>query len=329
MIGSVDLAVAARAGMGQDPVHLHVPDGADPARAPDAVRITWPYSNFGNNVYQVLNAALVASAYGLRHLLLGRLGGLRPFDDFSLDGLRVSGSDVAPGPCYQGSFYVPFGFEAAVAARRSFDVAAFTRQLTDRLYRDLAVPGGEDRIAVHVRSCRDIFDVDGPVHPAYLQPPAAYYIRAITHARAAHGDAVVDLVYGDRTNPVLPIMEAHLARAGVAFRSASGGLADDYRRLTGAVAIVASVSTFVETAALVSRHVRSYYSFRDHCSQSEFKPFTQANVGRILEARGVRCVLVDDVTRTYTNKWCWADTPEQRAAMRDFPIANLRLFEGA
>ena len=91
---------------------------------------------------------------------------------------------------------------------------------------------------------------------------------------------------------------------------------------------MASASTFVETAALVSRNLRSYYSFRDHCSQAEFKPFMQSKVARVLAARGVRCVLVDDVSRTYTNKWCWADTPEQWAAIRDFGIENLRLFEG-
>ncbi len=325
MKGLVDLAVAARAGMGQDPIHLHVPDGADPARVPDAIRITWPYSNLGNTIYQVLNAALVARAAAFRHLLLGRMG-LRPFDDFSIDGLRVSAGDVAPGACLEGSFYVPFGCEAAVSLRPAPDVAGLTRHLSDHLYGDLATVAGDDRVAVHIRSGKDIFDVDGPVHPSYLQPPAAYYIAAIAHARA-HGGGLVDLIYADQSNPAIPIVEAHLARAGIAFRSATGGVADDYRRLTGAGTIVASASTFVETAALLSRNLRSYYSFRDHCSQSEFKPFMQAKVGAILGARGVRCVLVDDVSRTYTNKWCWADTPEQHAAIRDFAMDNLRLYD--
>ena len=325
MTGLVDLAVAARAGMGQDPIHLHVPAGADLAQAPDAIRITWPYSTLGNTIYQVLNAALVARAGTFRHLLLGRMG-LRPFDDFSIDGLRVSAGDVALGPCLDGSFYVPFGCEAAVSTRATLDVAGLPRHLGDHLYGDLASTAGDDHVAVHIRSGKDIFDVDGPVHPSYLQPPAAYYIKAITDA-CAHGGGLVDLIYADRSNPAIPIVETHLARAGIAFRSATGGVTDDYRRLTGARTIVASASTFVETAALLSRNLRSYYSFRDHCSQGEFKPFMQARVGAILGARDVRCVLVDDVSRTYTNKWCWADTPEQHAAIRDFAVHNLRLYD--
>ena len=326
MIGSVDLAIAGWPSMGQDPVHLHVPDGADPAQVPDAIRITWPYGNLGNTIYQVLNAALVARAAGFRHLLLGRMGGLHPFDDFTVDGLRVTGTDIAPGPCLEGSFYVPFGFERAVLAR-SFDLPAFTRRLTDRLYGALAAGEGADRIAVHIRSGNDVFDVAGPVHPSYLQPPAAFYIKAIDHARAHHGGAPVDLVYGDRANPAIAIVEAYLARAGVAFRSVTGSLMDDYHRLTSARVVIASASTFVETAALVSRHLRSYYSFREHGAQAEFKPFMQANIATILHARGTRCVLVDDVSRSYTNKWCWADTPEQWAAIRDFPVAALRVYE--
>ncbi len=327
MIAPVDLAVAARAGMGQEPVRLHVPAGADPGEVPDAIRIAWPYGNLGNTIYQVLNAALVAGAGGFRHLLLDRMTGLRPFEPFTIDGLRVGGDDVVTGPRYEGTFYVPFGFEAAVAARPSFDVAGFTRRLTDRLYGDLAAVNAETRIAVHIRSGDDVFGVTGPIHPSYLQPPAAYYVRAIADARAHYGDALVDLVYGGRSNPAVAIVEAHLARAGIAFRSATGGVADDYRRLTGASVVIASASTFVETAALVSRNLRAYYSFRDHCSQSEFKPFMQAKVGTILAARGVRCVLVDDVSRGYTNKWCWSDTPEQHAAIRDFAIENLRLYD--
>ena len=326
MIDLVDLAVAARGGMGQDPVHLNIPHDAEPGQAPDAIRITWPYGNLGNTIYQVLNAALVASAARSRHLLLGRMG-LRHFDDVTIDGLRVNDGDAAPGACFEGSFYVPFGCEAVVRAARTFDVAGFTRRLTDHLYSDLAAGTAEDRIAVHIRSGDDVFDVKGSVHPSYLQPPAAYYLKAIAHALACHGNATVDLVYGGRSNPAIPVVEAHLARAGIAFRSVTGGVTDDYRRLTSARTVIASVSTFVETAALVSRNLRTYYSFRDHCSQAEFKPFMQARVSSILDARGVRCVLVDDVSRTYTNKWCWADTVEQRAAIRDFPIENLRVFD--
>ena len=324
MIDLIDLAVSARAGLGQDPIRLHAPDGA--TQPPDAIRITWPYGNLGNTIYQVLNAALVAGAGGFRHLSLGRMG-LRAFEDFTIDDLRVSASEAMCDACFEGSFYVPFGFEAALSARRSFDVAAFTRRLTDRLYGDMADVEGEDRIAVHIRSGSDVFSVEGPVHPSYLQPPAAYYVKAISHARARHPDAVVDLIYGDRSNPAIPLVEAHLARAGIAFRSATGSIIDDYRRLTSARTVISSTSTFVETAALVSRNLRAYYSFRDHCSQSEFKPFMQARVATILDARGVRCVLVDDVSRTYTNKWCWADTPEQWAAIRDFRVENLRVFE--
>ena len=313
--------------MGQDPIRLRAYDSASGPTS-TSVRITRPYGMFGNNVYQVLNAALAARSSGCGHLSLDVMDDLAPFDDFTLDGVRVSRRGALPdGPFLEGSFYVPFGFEQAVTRNGPADLAAFTGQLTERVYDGLAPKDGDDRIAVHIRS-GDVFNPLGPVPFAYVQPPASYYVKAILHARAGGRDgALVDLIYQDRANPAVSAIEDRLLREKVPFRSASGSVAEDYRRLTSAPVIVASASTFVETAALLSRRLRAYYSFRDHCSQAEFKPFMQANVSRILSARGVTCTLIDDVSRTYINKWCWANSLEQHAAIRDLPEENLRLYE--
>ena len=323
----LDLDIAARDSMGQDPICCRT-DFAASDGPPAAVRITRPYGMFGNNVYQVLNAALAARASGCGYLLLDAMRDLTDFDDFTLDGLHVSRHREPPeGAVLEGSFYVPFGFERAVLRNGPQDLAAFTRRLTEGVFSDIAAEEGDDRIAVHIRS-GDVFNSLGAVPFAYVQPPASYYLKAICHARAGGREsALVDLVYQDRANPAVDAVEHQLLREHVPFRSASGGITEDYRKLTGAAVIIASASTFVETAALLSRRLRAYYSFRDHSSQAEFKPFMQANVSRILNARGVACTLIDDVSRTYTNKWCWTNTPEQHAAIRDFPAENLRLYE--
>ena len=320
-----DLAVAARPSMGQDPVQAY-PDAFGKV---DTVRVTRAYGRFGNNVYQLLNAAIVARYGGFRRLVVPPLALAPAFATFTLDDLSIEPDVGAPlDGCLAGSFFVPYGCEAAALRCGSSELAALVRRLADGLFgHTFDAPIGAATIALHFRS-GDVFR-PGAVPAAYVQPPAAFYLKALEHARAEGGDGLVDLVYEDRANPAIAVVEDELRRRAVAFRSDASGTAEDLRRLLSASTVVASASTFVEAAALLSRRLRRYYSFREHGSQAEFKPFAQARIGGVLRSRDARCVLIDDVSRTYVNKWQWTAAPEQRRAVAAFDAAQLRLYESA
>ena len=311
--------------MGQDPL-VATPDSRG---AIATVRITRPYGRLGNNVYQVLNAALVACSAGFSQLLVPPdMTGLDLAGPVRVEGLCASTArDEPTAGCLAGSFYVPFGCEEPALCWSVAQVERLTRGLCDVLFADpLAKVDGPERIAVAFRA-GDVF-VHGPRTPiAYTPPPAAYYLRAIDHACSAFPGAELDLVFEDRSNPSVAIVEEALDAAGIAFRSRAGSMMEDFARLLAARALVSCPSTFVEAAALVSRNLDALYSFRDHRSQPEFKPFMQWQLARVLGQRGVRAILVDDVSRTYTNKWQWTASPEQIEAIRSFSIENLRLYE--
>ncbi len=325
LLALFDLAVAARPSMGQEPIRAH-PDAAGKV---DTVRITRAYGRFGNNVYQLLNAATVARHGGFRRLVVPPLALSSSFDGFALDGLAIEPDVGAPmDGCLAGSFFVPYGCEAAALRCGSSELASLVRRLADGLFGHvLDTPAEPGTIALHFRS-GDVFR-PGAVPAAYVQPPATFYLKALEHARAEGGGGLVDLVYEDRANPAIAVVEDELRRRDVAFRSDASGTAEDLRRLLNASTVVASASTFVEAAALLSRRLRRYYSFREHGSQAEFKPFAQARIGDLLRDRDVRCVLIDDVSRTYVNKWQWTATAEQRRAVAEFDAAQLRIYESA
>ena len=321
-----DLAVAARSSMGQDPLQARCDSGG----GIDAVRISRAYGRFGNNLYQLLNAAVVARHGGFRRLVVPNLALLPPFAAFCLDRLTVEPEADQPSDgCLAGSFFVPYGCEAAALRCTPTDLSQLSRRLGDELFGALLdLPGEPPTIALHFRS-GDVFRRHFDVPSAYVQPPVAYYLKALGDARARDAGALVDLVYADRANPAIGVVETALRARNVPFRSHAGGDAEDLRRLLAASTIVASASTFVEAAAVLSRRLRQYYSFREHGSQSEFKPFAQARLGDVLRIRNVRCMLIDDVSRTYVNKWQWTAAPAQQRAVAEFDAANLRLYESA
>ena len=79
----------------------------------------------------------------------------------------------------------------------------------------------------------DIF-LPGGTHPWYVQPPASFYVKALKFAMAELGVTSAHLVFQDRTNPCVGIVENYLATQGVAFISQSSSLLEDVATLLGA-----------------------------------------------------------------------------------------------
>jgi hypothetical protein len=173
----------------------------------------------------------------------------------------------------------------------------------------------------------DVFAGDPP-NPWYVQPPASYYMQAVAMARAELGVQRVTLVYEDRSNPAVAIVEDRLAADGVPFTRQSASLIEDLGCLAGARHLVVPHSTLGEAAALLSDHIETYVGFRSFESHAHLHQRPQPLLLGVLRQKGVRAVLIADTADDYIPARSWDASPAQRAMIGTYPMANLRLLEG-
>jgi hypothetical protein len=224
-----------------------------------------------------------------------------------------------------GSFYAPFGCEALFMEDPIKDVHSVLQKVMRPVYASLIdTPVSARKLVLHIRA-GDIFSTF--IHPWYVQPPASFYLKSLAHALDETSYDEVHVVYEDRSNPTIEIVEAFLEKQGIHFISRASDMTTDLRRLASATCIIASSSTFVEASAMLSQELQSYYSFRSHSSQSSLSPFLQTRVGQILKAKGARCYLVQDLAFNYTDERDWKNSADQIELMKSYDIANLHLFE--
>ncbi len=226
-----------------------------------------------------------------------------------------------------GSFYAPYGFEAVLRGISPDEVNAIIAKVMRHLYSDFLDrrQSNARSLAMHFR-CGNIFASEA-IHNWYVQPPASFYIKALLHALERESFDTIHLVYEDRQNPAIEILESFLLERNIPFISKASDLKTDFLRLTSAQSMIASYSTFVECAALLSQRVASYYSFRRLESQWPLVPFLQIKVGEILRAKKVRCFIVHDFACNYIADRQWAASAEQLELLKNFDIGDLHLFE--
>lgn len=324
----IDFDAASQPAIGQHPTSIIRRNTDDTIKS---VRIVAPFGRFGNNFIQAANALLICKQLGILNAEFCLFGERQPVS-FDVHGIKVSCQHAFPesaSAVIQGSFYAPYGFESLFVELAQSEVDPILRALANFLnpHDTAKSASSESVLAVHFRS-GDIFSLTSPVSPSYVQPPYAYYVRAIKDACESNKFSRIDLIYEDRLNPAIAMVEKYLQELNVNFISQSSTLQDDIQRMMTADCIISSVSTFSETIALMSRKIKRYYSFREHSSQSEFHPFLQSKTADILKYRGVRCKLIDDMTKTYTAKWQWVNSEGQRDFIRRFTETNLRIYEG-
>jgi len=183
---------------------------------------------------------------------------------------------------------------------------------------------GNNVLAVHMRG-GDIF-FEGGSHRAYIQPPVAYYLRAVDFAVSRLGIDFVHLVFEDRTNPAVDAVEQALSARGIAYATQSASLIEDMASLVSAHHIVAGHGTFCEAAALLSPCVESYFAFRSISSQTQIPAWSQAQFEATLRAKGVRTVRIDDPAGDFIAPGTWINSEEQRQQILNFPRSSLRLM---
>lgn len=327
---SISEKIAKAAWYWQKPITISTPANGSFNNRVQSVRIHEVYNRFGNNFFQVMNALVICSALECHQLQVPQFQFLKPLPvqigDVVLTNILP---DLRDQSILNGTFNIPLGFERFFETFDATKLAALASLLAERFFENVIIQTTEKKrtLALHFRG-GDNFNPPGyPPHKWYVQPPASYYIKAAEHVTAQYPIDHIELVYEDRTNPALEIVEEYLSRRNYPFTSAGGDVATDIRRLSSANYIVASYGTFTETIALLSRCVNAYYGFRSHSTQHDVAPFTQSKIGETLRIRGVKTILIKDANASYIAPKSWENTPAQRAMIRNFPESNLSISE--
>jgi hypothetical protein len=167
----------------------------------------------------------------------------------------------------------------------------------------------DDELLIHIRS-GDIFSTW--VAPTYPQPPLAFYQMVIRRLLAEGRIARIKLVFENRLNPVIPVLEAWIAERGIPMSTQSGTLIDDVAALMNGRYLVFGLGTFGPGVCQLSDRVEQVFYFASGWPQ-HFKSIS--TIGQVVE--------VLDVAGGYTKVGEWDNSPERRALMLEYPAENL------
>lgn len=324
----VDLPVLRREWYGPKPqfrIDLSTPfDGKI-----DALRVQ-ATGGFGNFFYDILNASMIARAIKCSALEVPEVEGGTEYlpvlvDDMYLLPPETTGRGLST---LSACFYWPRGFEELLGRYSS----QFALDTVNRFVRPVyhALLNGaraleSNVLMLHFRG-GDNFATTSP-HPGYVQPPTSYYLAAIDFARAELGVTAAHIVFQDRTNPSIEMVMEHLRGCGVPFTFQSSSVSADISALLSARHIVAGYGTFCEAIGLLSENLRTYIGFRALSTQTPIKYWGQSRVEDILQAKGVRTFVIDDMDKSYIHPGTWSNSKEQIEMMQTFPASKLRLQE--
>jgi hypothetical protein len=236
---------------------------------------------------------------------------------------------LTAAPALVGSFFHAAPFESALCALTPDAAWEIVRLYLRPLFRDVlqtVKPVDAHTLVMSFRS-GDIFNAES-VHPFYVQPPASYYMKALSFARAQLGVSDVLLVFEDDANPAIGRVRAHLDSEGVSYALQSGSVAEDFACLAGARHLVAPYSTFAEAAAMLSCELESYFGFRNFESHRQIQRRQIPLLLGVLRRNKVRAILIDDVAALYTPPRSWDRSEAQLDLLSNYPIENLCVLEG-
>ena len=316
----VDERVAMTAPFGQVPHSINSVSDQEFDGTIKVIRIARRYGRFGNNFYQLLNSLIIARRLGCTELQIPPITGISL--PLSIEGIKVTGfpTDADVKPALAGSFFAPIGLERFLGdfgSRFAFDtVCRYVRPLFGELLAGIKSLG-RNVIAMHFRG-GDVFAKSGFVHPWYVQPPASYYIKAFEFAECRLGVDSACLVFEDRSNPAIEIVEKELTGRNVPCILQSGDVLADLRCLLGAHHIVRSHGTFCEAVGVLSEYCETFIGFRRFSSQHDMEAFPQSKVEELLRQKGARTVLIVDTDEQYIPPKGWNASDEQLQIVRTF-----------
>jgi hypothetical protein len=298
----------------------------------EAIRIT-AYGRFGNVFYQTLHAIALARVLGCHTVFASPLTVGPPEPVLQLDGLRIvfriePGMERVKVPTLAGHFFNAAPFGTALQGLQPAAAWDIINNDLKPMFRDIlrtVTPVGRHTLVMSFRA-GDIFHGD-VAHPAYVQPPASYYLLALAFARGRLGVTDVALVYEDAGNPAIAAVRAHLESQAIPYAVRSADLVADLAYLAGATHLVAPYSTFAEVAAMLSSDIETYVGFRNFESHQHMHLRQTPLLLGVLRLKGVRPILIDDAAGGFIPPLSWDGSPGQLRLIADYPMDNLRLLQ--
>ncbi|MCJ2087290.1 discoidin domain-containing protein [Methylobacterium sp. E-005] len=277
---------------------------------------------FGNCLIQCLLAISIARNLNLKVIKLPSIDRSEVIGltgPLTCGGLTfIPGSEpLPPDGAFLSGMYFDLGIQQLAGALGPEEtreiVRSCIRPLFSRLPQDIPAKP-DDELLIHIRS-GDIFSTW--VAPTYPQPPLAFYQMVIRRLLAEGRITRIKMVFENRLNPVIPVLEAWIAELGVPLTTQSGTLIDDVAALMNGRYLVFGLGTFGPGVCQLSERVEQVFYFASGWPQ-HFKSIP--TIGRVVE--------VLDVAGGYTKVGEWDNSPERRALMLDYPAEHL-VFDDA
>lgn len=272
---------------------------------------------FGNCLIQLLLAIGIARNLNLKYIKLpaaDRSEVIGLTGPLTCGGLTfIPGSEpLPPDGAFLSGMYFDLGIQrlaGALGPEETRDIVrSCIRPLFSRLPHDIPAKP-DDELLIHIRS-GDIFSTW--VAPTYPQPPLAFYQMVIRRLLAEGRIRRIRMVFENRLNPVIPVLEAWIAELGVPLTTQSGTLIDDVAALMNGRYLVFGLGTFGPGVCQLSDRIEQVFYFASGWPQ-HFKSIT--TIERVVE--------VLDVADGYTKVGEWDNSPERRQLMLDYPAENL------
>ncbi len=266
----------------------------------------------GNAVIQLIHAIHLAEKRGIGVIEAPdvRIGAGNVRVERNGIALLPSGEHGPPGNYLKGDFFYKKSLSATAFADLN---GAETR----RIAQDYVMPffglGPLDparinarsrELAVHVRS-GDIFS-DNP-HPAYVQPPLAFYRKVIANLLDLKLVDRVCIVAEDRRNPCIGALEGYLTSIGIPVTMQTGTLAEDVDYLRHARHVVYGFGTFGYGVSVLGGQIKTLSYF----SEMPLAYGALPNVESVYSYRSA--------PGTYIKAGEWTRSPDQLRLMLEFP----------
>lgn len=275
---------------------------------------------FENSVLQYVTALQFCIQNGLKYIRVSNSGLIsisERFESFGVTFLPADAELPAEGSFLRGFFFNRSFFNLDDRFNNHDEqhqlITGPILRLLENKIRFRSLKKKENSVGIHVRS-GDIFSTW--VHPSYVQPPLAFYQMVINRLKQRYAITSVLLVFEDRRNPVIDVLEIWLEKVGLEVRTQSSSVEEDIAALSEQDHLVFGIGTFGPAVTQLAGECKSV-----HYYEIEGLPSFPR-----LPNVGVATAVVDK-EGMYIKAGEWANSPAQREMMVNYAEENLKFID--